>query len=99
VYSTERTLAEPGANLPEADRRAVEQALSEAREALKGEDSDKIRRAKDNLTRVAQTLAEAMRRQSSSGANGGQGGAGGSRGSQADDVVDAEFKDANDPKS
>jgi molecular chaperone DnaK len=99
VYSTERTLAEQGANLPEADRRAVEQALSEAREALKGEDGDKIRRAKDNLTRVAQTLAEAMRRQSSSGANGGQGGPGGSRGSQADDVVDAEFKDANDPKS
>jgi len=99
VYSTERTLAEQGANLPEPDRRAVEQALNEAREALKGEDSDKIRRAQDNLTRVAQTLAEAMRRQSSSGANGGQGGAGGSRGSQTDDVVDAEFKDASDPKS
>jgi molecular chaperone DnaK len=99
VYSTERTLAEPGANLPEADRRAVEQALNEAKEALKGEDSDKIRRAKENLARVAQTLAEAMRRQSSGGANGGQGGPGGSRGPQADDVVDAEFKDANDPKS
>ena len=37
---TERTLAEQGAKLPEADRRAVEQALSEAREALKGEDGD-----------------------------------------------------------
>ena len=99
VYSTERTLAEQGANLPEADRRAVEQALNEAKEALKGEDSDKIRRAQDNLTRVAQTLAEAMRRQSSSGGNGGQGGSGGSRGPQGDDVVDAEFKDANDPKA
>ena len=99
VYSTERTLAEQGANLPEADRRAVEQALNEAREALKGEDSDKIRRAQENLTRVAQMLAEAMRRQSSGGANGGQGGPGGSREPQADDVVDAEFKDANDPKS
>ena len=99
VYSTERTLAEQGANLPEADRRAVEQALNEAKEALKGEDSDKIRRAQENLTRVAQTLAEAMHRQSSSGGNGGQGGPGGSRGPQGGDVVDAEFKDANEPKS
>ena len=66
---------------PRPTAASVEQALNEAREALKGEDSDKIRRAQENLTRVAQTLAEAMRRQSSSGANGGQGGPGGSRGS------------------
>jgi molecular chaperone DnaK len=101
VYSTERTLAEQGANLPEADRRAVEQALNEAREALKGEDSDKIRRAQENLTRVAQMLAEAMHRQSASGQSGSgeDGRQGGSRGPQAGDVVDAEFKDANEPKS
>ncbi len=44
---------------PSPTARAVEQALNEAREALKGEDGDEIRRAQDNLTRAAQTLAEA----------------------------------------
>src|SRR5207237_2205056 len=35
VYSTERTLAEHGAKLAEADRKAIEDALGEAKEALK----------------------------------------------------------------
>src|SRR5438874_2185795 len=35
VYSTERTLGEHGSKLPEADRKAVEDALNEARESLK----------------------------------------------------------------
>ena len=39
VYSTERALVEHGGKLAEADREAIEEALSEAREALKGEDS------------------------------------------------------------
>src|SRR4026209_324577 len=44
VYSTERTLAEHGARLSDADRSAVERALADAREALKGGDVERIRR-------------------------------------------------------
>ncbi len=95
VYSTERTLAEHGAKLSEADRQAVEQALNEAREALKGEDTERIRRAQDNLTRASRTLAEAMYRETTSGANGSPRTPGEP---SAGDVVDAEFKDADEPK-
>src|SRR5207249_12025156 len=35
VYSTERSLAEHGAKLAEADRKAIEDALDDAKEALK----------------------------------------------------------------
>ena len=54
--------------------------------------------AQENLTRVAQTLAEAMQRQSarSQSGSGEDGRQGGSRGPQAGDVVDAEFKDAKE---
>src|SRR5213075_1094187 len=38
VYSTERTLAEHGAKLAEADRKAIDDALAEAKEALKTDD-------------------------------------------------------------
>src|SRR5262250_1809652 len=47
VYSTERTLGEHGAKLAEDDRKAVDEALAEAREALKGEDIERMRRAQE----------------------------------------------------
>src|SRR5689334_7086352 len=67
VYSTERTLAEHGAKLAEADRKAVEEALNEAKEALKGEDVERIKRAQDNLTKASHKLAETMYRETQQG--------------------------------
>jgi molecular chaperone DnaK len=101
VYTTERSLAEHGSKLSDAERQAIEQALNEAREALKGEDSERIRRAQDNLTQVSRALAEAAYGQTSAkaGGTGGSGTNGSPQGPQAGDVVDAEFKDADDRKS
>jgi len=101
VYTTERSLAEHGSKLSDSERQAIEQALNEAREALKGEDSERIRRAQDNLTQVSRALAEAAYRQTSAnaGGTGGSGTNGSPQGPQAGDVVDAEFKDADDRKS
>jgi molecular chaperone DnaK len=96
VYTTERTLAEHGAKLSESERHAVEQALNEAREAIKGDDIQRIRRAHESLTQVSRTLADAMYRQTTSGPAGGPQGSGQP---PQGDVVDAEFKDADDRKS
>src|SRR5213082_3404481 len=63
VYSTERTLGEHGAKLAEADKKAIEDALAEAREALKGEDTERMKRAQDAVTRAAHKLAEIMYRE------------------------------------
>jgi molecular chaperone DnaK len=94
VYSTERALAEHGSKLAEGERAAVEQALSEARDALKAEDAERIRRAQDALTRASQTLAAAMSRQPGNGGGGSP-----PSGATGDgDVVDAEFKDVDDRK-
>jgi molecular chaperone DnaK len=95
VYQTERGLAEHGARLSAGERETVEQALTEAREALGGEDVERIGRAQDALTRTAQTLAEAARRQPAGG-DGPGGRPPGAPGS--DDVVDAEFEDTNDQR-
>ncbi|MGH7313812.1 MAG: Hsp70 family protein, partial [Candidatus Rokuibacteriota bacterium] len=97
VYSTERTLAEHGPKLSEADRRAVEAALNEAREALQGNDRERIRRAQENLTRASsQSLAEAMYRDAKSGPGAGPSPPGQQQG---DEVVDAEFRDVDDRKA
>ena len=74
----------------------VEQALTSAREALAGEDIQRIRRAQEELTRVAQTLATAAQRP----APGGGGDGGQPQGEAArDDVVDAEFRDVDERKA
>ncbi len=97
VYSTERTLAEHGAKLAEADKKAIDEALAEAREALKGDDTERMKRAQDTLTRAAHKLAEIMYREAqargpeTAGAAGGEGR--GAPGPKEGEVVDAEFED------
>jgi molecular chaperone DnaK len=94
VYSTERTLAEHGAKLGESDRKAIDDALAEAREALKGDDSERIKRAHDALTRATHKLAEVMYRETPpSGSGGGTTGPQGPTGPREGEVVDAEFED------
>jgi molecular chaperone DnaK len=101
VYSTERTLGEHGAKLAEADRKAVDEALAEAREALKGEDVQRMKRAQETLTRAAHKLAEIMyQSQSQQPGAPTDGAAGESRptGPKEGEVVDAEFEDLGEKK-
>jgi molecular chaperone DnaK len=102
VYSTERTLGEHGAKLAEGDRKAVDDAMAEAREALKGEDVERMKRAQETLTRAAHKLAEVMYQpqQGQPGAPGGAGPSAESRpsGPREGEVVDAEFEDLGDQK-
>jgi molecular chaperone DnaK len=98
VYATERGLAEHGAKLSDSERAAIEQALNDAREALKADDTDRIARTREALERAAQALAQAASRPTPNGSSGGQGtprdpGTGGG------DVVDAEFREVDDRKS
>jgi molecular chaperone DnaK len=102
VYSTERTLGEHGSKLAEADRKAIEDALGEAKDALKADDLDRMKRAQDTLTKAAHKLAEVMYQSQAQGEQpGGAGapGAGASSGPKEGEVVDAEFEDLGDKKS
>jgi molecular chaperone DnaK len=100
VYQTERMLNEHGAKLDGGERQAVDQALADARDALRSDDMDRIRRAHDNLTRIAQTLSQAVQREVRAGAGGGPQTGGAPSGSPQDaEVVDAEFTDTNERKA
>jgi molecular chaperone DnaK len=100
VYSTERTLGEHGSKLAEGDRKAVDDALAEAREALKGEDLERMKRAQETLTRAAHKLAEVMyQSQAQPGApTGGPSPDGRTAGPKEGEVVDAEFEDLGEKK-
>jgi molecular chaperone DnaK len=106
VYQTERTLSEHGSKLSEADRKTVEDALNDVREALKGEDYDRIKKAQENLEKSSHKLAEAMYRDAQAGPAGAKAGptadaADGHRpagGPKDGEVVDAEFEDLGGEK-
>ena len=101
IYSTEKTLSEHRDKLAADDVRQIEQALEAAREAVKSGDAQRIRAEVEKLQQASHKLAEAMYQGQAPGAGPGSAdGAGGEAKAGPDNVVDAEFVDADDnPKS
>ena len=101
LYSTEKALKEHGDKISQDERLAVDRAVGELKEALKGDDLDKLKKAKENLLQVSQKLGEAVYKAAQAKAGPGAAGAGPQpEGPKAapgakDDVVDAEVVDDN----
>ncbi|MEN3347917.1 MAG: molecular chaperone DnaK, partial [Bradyrhizobium sp.] len=100
VHSTEKALAEHGSKVGEPERRAIEDAMSDLREALKGDDAEAIKAKTNTLAQASMKLGEAMYAQAQKDQAGpGAPGAGGAAGGQPkEDVVDAEFTEVDDDK-
>jgi molecular chaperone DnaK len=98
IYSTEKTLSDSKDKLSADDIRSMEDALTGAKDAIKGGDIDRIKMATDDLTKASHKLAEVLyRRTAEAGGKGpGDQGAQAQQGGESrrdDDVVDAEFED------
>lgn len=100
VYATEKSLKDHGDKISGDERLAIDRALSEAKEALKSEDADTLRKAKDTLMQASHKLAELIYKEAASKSKAGEGAAAGPSGSTGngggqgkDDVVDAEVVD------
>ncbi len=60
IHSTEKQLTEHGTKIPEADKTAIETALTELKEAVKGEDVESIQAKTQSLMQAAMKLGEAV---------------------------------------
>jgi len=109
VYQTEKLIKDNREKLPDADIKATEAAIEEARRALSEGGLEKLNTAADGLTkashRIAETLYKAQSAAGASAASPGQSGSaqqnGGTSGGQASgqgEVVDAEFVDVDESK-
>jgi molecular chaperone DnaK len=109
VYQTDKIIKENREKLAEADVKAGEEALEEARRALTEGGVDKLNAAAETLTKASHRIAETMYKAQQSAASAGAGsqGAPGGQGqtsgdgkssSGQGDVVDAEFVDVDDSK-
>jgi molecular chaperone DnaK len=90
VHSTEKALAEHGDKVAENERRAIEDAVSDLKEALKGDDAEAIKAKTNTVAQASMKLGEAMYAQ--------QAEADAKKDAAKDDVVDAEFTEVDDDK-
>jgi molecular chaperone DnaK len=91
VHSTEKALAEHGSKIADTERRAIEDAVGDLKEALKGDDAEAIKAKTNTLAQASMKLGEAMYKQ--------QAEADAAKDAAKDDVVDAEFTEVDDDKN
>jgi len=102
VYSTEKVVRENRDKLSDSDVKSVEAAIADCKKALDGTDIDAINRAADALMQASHKVAEAMYKSGSQAGGGQRGpasdGSGAAAGGKTDDVIDAEYVDADEKK-
>jgi molecular chaperone DnaK len=110
VYQTDKIIKENREKLAEADVKAGEEALEEARRALTEGGVDKLNAAAEALTKASHRIAETMYKAQQSAASAAGAGSAGAPGGQGQpsgdgksssgqgDVVDAEFVDVDESK-
>jgi molecular chaperone DnaK len=91
VHSTEKALTEHGSKVADTERRAIEDAVSDLKEALKGDDAEAIKAKTNTLAQASMKLGEAMYKQ--------QAESDAAKDAAKDDVVDAEFTEVDDDKN
>ena len=94
VYRTDKSFQEVGESLSEEEKKELEQALSEGKEALKSDDPAKIDLASEKITAVSHKLAELMYKKQQQEATAGEEQSSEPKQENSpsgDDVIDAEF--------
>ncbi|MGI6698506.1 MAG: molecular chaperone DnaK [Clostridiales bacterium] len=95
VYQTEKTLKDMGDKVDSSDRERIEAELKKVKDALEKDDTDAIKSATEDLTKVFYEVSAKLYQQA--GAAGGPGDAAqGGQDAKADNVVDADYKVVDD---
>ncbi len=96
VHSTEKNLKEHGSKVSEADKKAIETAASNLRNALKGTDIEDIKKKTQELVQSSMKLGEAIYKSQQSAKPGDAPKDNKPEGKKDDNVVDADFEEVKD---
>jgi molecular chaperone DnaK len=96
VHSSQKTLKEHGDKATDEEKQAIETAIVDVEEALKGDDADAINAKVEALTQASSALAQKIYADQS-GEAGGEGPEA-TADSSSEDAVDAEFEEVKDNK-
>jgi len=95
VHAARKSLDEVGDKATDEEKKAVEDAIAEVEEAIKGNDKEAIEAKTQALAEASGKLAEKLYQDTGAAAGGEAGAAPGGESAQ-DDVVDAEFEEVKD---
>jgi len=99
VHSTEKALTEHGSKLNDSERSAIENAIADLKEALKGDDATAIQAKTNALAQASMKLGEAVYKQQSEAQNPDTSESATGADGKKEDVVDAEFTEVDDDKN
>lgn len=102
VHATKKTMEDEKVTFEDGEKEAIEAAIAEVEEAIKGDDKDAITAKTEALTKASQKMAERMYAQAQAEAQQAppEAAAAGDNADKPsnDDVVDAEFEEVKDDK-
>ena len=98
IHSVEKNLKEHGSKISEAEKKAIETSISDLRNALKGTDTEEVKKKTQALIQASMKLGEAVykNQQKSNEKNPDKKDAKNDK--EKDNVVDAEVVDAKEDK-
>jgi len=92
VYQAEKTLSEVGDKVPESEKAPIQAGIDKLKETLKGEDTDAIKAATEELTQLFYKMSEKLYQQQPQGGADAGAQTGADAGSQGGQYYDADYK-------
>ena len=96
VYQAEKTLSEVGDKVPESEKAPVQAGLDKLKETLKGEDTDAIKAATEELTQLFYKMSEKLYQQAAPQGDPNMGGQPGGDPNGGQQYYDADYKVVDD---
>jgi len=96
LHSTEKNLKEHGAKVSDADKKAIEDASTDLKEAIKGTDTDEIKKKTETLVQASMKLGEAIYKSQEKKEGSPKEGDKNDEGKKDDNVVDADFEEVKE---
>ena len=96
LHSTEKNLKEHGAKVSDADKKEIEDASSDLKEAIKGTDTEAIKKKTEALVQASMKLGEAIYKSQEKKEGSSKEGDKNDEGKKDDNVVDADFEEVKE---
>ena len=100
VYQAEKTLSEVGDKVPESEKEPIKAGVEKLKETLKGEDTDAIKAATEELTQLFYKMSEKLyQQQAPQGEQAGPDAGAAGQGGQGGEYYDADYKVVDDDEN
>ncbi len=97
IHSTEKNLKEYGSKISDAEKKSIEDASGQLKEALKSENTDDIKKKTETLVQASMKLGEAIyKSQQNAKPDSDKDDGKNDKGKKEDNVVDADFEEVKD---